>query len=284
MATTKLTALLILWQFTIASTLVLQSGSSLRTVRLRRTNAKDEKTTEAMDLNLEEMFEMFEEADQKVSTKDVEMSVTMSVALPWLPRPSGLDSFKLAGDRGLDPLNFAKNKDDLVKFRSAEIKHGRLAMLAAAGWPISELLDGAIAKQFGLPADLVGDGLAPSILNGGLGVISPIYWGIVLVSAAAIELTGLSLKPEAQATGDYGFDPLGLYGNDLKQKAERLEQEIIHGRLGMVAIVAYAAQEFASKLPVTKETPFLFEPIWTYLTKDLGSFDLSRGFYEIPAV
>jgi hypothetical protein len=39
----------------------------------------------------------------------------------------------------LDPLGFAKDKATLVRMRDAEIKHSRLAMLAAAGWPLSEL-------------------------------------------------------------------------------------------------------------------------------------------------
>ena len=42
-------------------------------------------------------------------------------------------------DVGFDPLGFAKNKEDLLNYREAEIKHARLAMLAAAGWPLSEL-------------------------------------------------------------------------------------------------------------------------------------------------
>ena len=31
--------------------------------------------------------------------------------------------------------------------REAEVKHSRLAMLAAAGWPISELLDGPLSSS-----------------------------------------------------------------------------------------------------------------------------------------
>jgi len=237
-----------------------------------------EKTPEAMDLDLEDMFEMFGKADD-VSTAP-EVGGSMSIALPWLPRPSGLDAMKLSGDRGFDPLGLAKTKADLLKFRSAEIKHSRLAMLAAVGWPVSELMDGALAKTLNLPSDLVGDGLAPSILNGGLGLISPIYWIVVIGAATIVELTGLSLKGELP--GDYGFDPLGLYPSDPKERALRQESEIRHGRTAMVAITSYAAQEFVSTEPVTKETPFLFEPIWTYLHDSLGSFDLSRGYIDIP--
>ena len=84
----------------------------------------------------------------------------MCRALPWLERPAGLDSLKdadyalylQAGDFGFDPLGWAEvgwglnegetqeERDDrLYAYREAELKHGRLAMLAAAGWPIAEL-------------------------------------------------------------------------------------------------------------------------------------------------
>ena len=32
--------------------------------------------------------------------------------------------------------------------REAEVKHARLAMLAAAGWPLSELLDGPLRTRY----------------------------------------------------------------------------------------------------------------------------------------
>ena len=40
----------------------------------------------------------------------------------------------LAGDAGFDPLNFAQNSKRLFVLREAEMKHARLAMLAAVGW------------------------------------------------------------------------------------------------------------------------------------------------------
>jgi hypothetical protein len=47
-----------------------------------------------------------------------------------MERPAALDG-TLAGDVGFDPLGFAKSKNDLMNYREAEIKHARLAMLAA---------------------------------------------------------------------------------------------------------------------------------------------------------
>lgn len=236
-------------------------------------------SNEAMDLDLEEMFDIFEEADKEVETEPDR--VRMSEALPWMPRPATLDGYKLAGDRGFDPLGLGKTKADLIKYRNAEIKHARLAMLAAAGWPLSELYDGGLAKAFNMPTELTSDGLAPSILNGGLGMVSPVYWAAVVALAAGVELA--PTKPESNLPGDYGFDPLGLYPADPKERAQFQESELRHGRTAMVAIVAFAVQEAIAKVPVTKETPFFFEPFWQF-AHDMGFGDLSRGFYEIPTM
>jgi hypothetical protein len=59
----------------------------------------------------------------------------MSQSLPFLKRPAALTG-KLAGDVGFDPLGFAKDEAELMNLRQAEVKHARLAMLAAAGWTV----------------------------------------------------------------------------------------------------------------------------------------------------
>ena len=109
----------------------------------------------------------------------------------------------------------------------AEIKHGRLAMLAAAGWPISEIIDQPLATLAGLPCVLSG-GFAPSVLNGGLGNVNPTFWGLSLGLAASFELFHLyTMLEQTRANtqlargnedprfatnepGDLGFDPLGF--------------------------------------------------------------------------
>ena len=40
----------------------------------------------------------------------------------------------------------------------------------------------------------------------------------------------------------------------------------------------FAAQEAISKVAVVEETPFFFEPITEFATKNLGLFDLSSGY------
>lgn len=199
-----------------------------------------------------------------------------SQSIPFLRRPQHLTS-QYAGDVGFDPLNFATSPEQLVQYREAEVKHARLAMLAAAGWPLSEKFDAPLAElvdeDFGLnlKSALLADGSdrVPSLLNGGMDGISPWWWGFCLGLTAAIDLAGLrnarysdvaeSGSPE-YLPGDYGFDPLNLYPADKEGRARMQLAEIKHGRLAMIAVTGFAAQEFVSKVGVVDETPLFFQP------------------------
>jgi hypothetical protein len=101
--------------------------------------------------------------------------------------------------------------------REAEIKHGRLAMLAVIGWPIAELFDSKIAALLGLPSALTNSGESPSLLNGGLDKIEPEYWLVVLGIAGIFEIDSSDTK-EAKGKdyipGDCGFDPVKLFPED----------------------------------------------------------------------
>jgi Chlorophyll A-B binding protein len=54
----------------------------------------------------------------------------MSQALPFLKCPPILaENMDVPGNVGFDPLGFAQDKEDLITYQEAEIKHARLAML-----------------------------------------------------------------------------------------------------------------------------------------------------------
>ena len=110
----------------------------------------------------------------------------MSASLPFLKRPIMLDG-TLPGDRGFDPFNFSNDANALQWYRTAEIKHARLAMLAAVGWPLAELFDRKLAFMFNLRPLLVYQDRVPSVLNGGLDRTPAIYWAAALGVAFAIE-------------------------------------------------------------------------------------------------
>ena len=111
----------------------------------------------------------------------------------------------------------------------------------------------------------------PSILNGGLSRISPIYWVGVLSVAAIVEFFAFTKAAEAKeeninyVPGDIGFDPLGLYGSTKEERAYKEESEIFHGRLSMLAITGFAVQEFWTQNAVINETPFFFKPFNVFL-------------------
>merc|ERR1719484_67696 len=116
----------------------------------------------------------------------------------------------LPGDVGFDPLglaNFDLSVDGATDktrsaalvmrdYRDAELKHGRLAMLAAVAWPLQERLNPLLAARFHYP-NLVAEtgGLSPSVLNGGLeqSVIPAAVLGFAAL-ISAVELHGLNIK------------------------------------------------------------------------------------------
>lgn len=112
----------------------------------------------------------------------------------------------------------------------------------------------------------------PSLLNGGLDSISPIFWGVCLGLSAAIDLRGVQnaryktqfneADGESYLPGDYGFDPLGLYPSDEEGQRRMQLCEIKHGRLAMLAVTGFAFQEYVSKVGVIDETPLFFHPLF----------------------
>lgn len=189
----------------------------------------------------------------------------MSTALPFAPRPKLLDG-SLPGDAGFDPFGFAgTDKESLIYMREAEIKHGRLAMLAVVGWPLAELFDRQIAEAVGLPSALSSTGASPSLLNGGLEKIDIEYWIIVVALAGIFELDSKNAQEENgknYVPGDCGFDPLRLLPEDKTEQFEMQTKEIKHGRIAMMAILGFVVQEALYRTPVTLETPMFFNPIF----------------------
>ena len=197
--------------------------------------------------------------------------------LPLLLSPEALDG-TMAGDVGFDPLGFSRTKQDLNRMREAEIKHARLAMLGAAGWPMSEIWHRELADSFGLESILADGDRAPSVLNGGLsnewiiaaGVFSLVVGG--LLEAKSFEAS----KRAGYKPGDYNFDPLRLYSIRSSFALEKISEnltreqkiaaakfdmelcEIRNGRLAMIAMLANAAQEFVLGTPIVQQTPFFF--------------------------
>lgn len=168
----------------------------------------------------------------------------------------------LAGDVGFDPLGLSDTPASLKWYREAEVKHCRLGMLAAAGWPLSELLNKPLSEGLGVDPLLDAEGRAPAALNGGLGSISLGYWVLILALGVAVEAKTLDMQLGKSSTArDYlpgmiGFDPLKGDGPGTRNA------EIWLGRLGMLGITGFALEEALTGEAVVKVTPMFFQPIF----------------------
>merc|ERR1712232_278313 len=130
-----------------------------------------------------------------------------------------------------DPLGFAKDADEagFKNLRAAEIKHGRVAMMAAVGAVAQSLfrLPGFEDVQGTFTAAVGGDVNMP----GGLATI--------FVITGALELLGKE-QPGREA-GNFG-DPAGLnqYTEDMRMK------EINNGRMAMISVLGIFGAELAT--------------------------------------
>ena len=199
-----------------------------------------------------------------VSYASADLRPAASQALPFLDRPEVLDEVRLAGDAGFDPLGLATDAESLIRYRDAELKHARLAMLAAVGWPLGELFQPDLAAQWHAPSLVFAQGGEnPSVLNGGLQNVPVVFWAGALAVAVAAELAGLQASSAGKAPGDLGLragqKALASAGIDAA------EAELSNGRVAMLAVVAYVLQEFAATSsgipePVVSLSYGLFHP------------------------
>jgi hypothetical protein len=223
---------------------------------------------------------LFMKSDMKPSSEPIDSETTMIPPrykkkqiqkAQWFPllninAPVLLDG-TLAGDVGFDPLGFASSKKTLYWMREAEVKHARLAMLAAIGWPLSELWHKELAQILHMDSLLASGNKAPSIINGGL---SNVYASGMLMASIVVagllekkamdsgEIFWNNEKPNDYVPGDYGFDPLDLYTKRSGDKKSMETAEIKNGRLAMIAITTYVFEEIITGLPVVQQTSYLF--------------------------
>ena len=194
------------------------------------------------------------------------------------PAVSGMPDLRSIGDYGFDPLNLGTD-ETFVPFREAEIKHGRLAMLAAVAWPLQEILHPIfvdVLRSSGVNArDALAatNGFSPSLLNGGLTQLEVAPTLMLSLFVASVlefkdvkvrEAEGLTFNEydKSKLPGDLRFDPLRI-ARDLprEQKIEFLEKELLNGRLAMIAVTCYVLEEVLFGMPVVRYTPDLFQPL-----------------------
>lgn len=186
-----------------------------------------------------------------------------SASLPWLPRAKALDG-SMVGDVGFDPFylssipkNFAgfiqppsweetEGIETLYWMREAELKHGRVAMLAWFGWLAT---DGAFGVMMRFPGDIYSVESIPNAYNahnilveqGSMGFLLGVIAFIEFCSSAAlVQVSKGELDREA---GDFSLDPLQFLKGKSKEESDKMKtRELLNGRLAMLAFSAVATQ------------------------------------------
>ena len=153
-----------------------------------------------------------------------------SEALPFMEEPAHLAG--MVGNVGFDPLSLS-TPQNIKWMREAELKHGRMCMLAWTGYVAVDLglkLPGA--KYAALTSYTAHQGTADCEL----------FFLLLLVGTA--ETIGFKqiydmMDGADRDAGDFGFDPLMLLkGNEVQYK----EAELVHGRAAMLAFSAVVTQ------------------------------------------
>eukprot|EP01039_Chlorochromonas_danica_P009143 gene9143-biopygen3560 len=194
------------------------------------------------------MFEVFDAADKKVKDTEVKSS-----------RPA-FDPRKEIGSSAplgfFDPLGFTKGIDEYTfkKYQESELKHGRIAMLAAVGFLFGE----SFHPLFN------GNVVGPAIFQFQLAdALFPNFWIPVMVLVGATEgrtiaigwdrpeetfksVTGVAGLRASYEAGNIGFDPLRLRPANPKAYSDFKTKELNNGRLAMLAVAGMVAQELVS--------------------------------------
>jgi len=154
--------------------------------------------------------------------------------------------FKGEAAQPWDPMSFSElykvsgNNPDAAWLREAELKHGRISMLAFAG---------ILAQNGGL--HLPGEQWVHpdwSVAWGEVAAVNPFATVQVILAIAFIE--GSTCKgifdmwfgiTDIREPGDIGFDPLRLMPKDPVAAEKMKTKELKNGRMAMIAVAGFAA-------------------------------------------
>merc|ERR1712134_163128 len=195
----------------------------------------------------EEATAVNDEAAGEQATNDEPAPVAPPPVAKWSiekDMPAGI-----SGPFGLfDPAGFSDNSPQRLKyFREAELKHGRVAMLAAFGFPIAEHFHPLFGGNIDVPSYVAYQQTPLQT-----------FWPVVLLYVGIVEIFSVftfenpfgkggfwTLKDD-RVPGDFGWDPMDMYPTDPAGRVEMQTKELNNGRVAMIAMAGMVAQELAT--------------------------------------
>jgi light-harvesting complex I chlorophyll a/b binding protein 1 len=133
---------------------------------------------------------------------------------------------------------YGSAEENFKRYRSVEVKHGRVAMAATVGTLVQETshFSGFLSTSENLKFEDIPNGL------GALGAVPLAGWCQIIV---VLGLHEILIKPRAgKAPGNFGTGYLGLKMDDQSSAQLRaLNVEIANGRLAMLGILGMWASE-----------------------------------------
>ena len=201
----------------------------------------------------------------------IEPSASVEEMQRWANFEEQFDVRSLAGVSAplgfWDPVGFSTSASQgRVRFyREVEIKHGRVAMLAAVGFPLAEQFHPLFGGNVDVPSYIA---FQQTPLQ--------TFWPLVLAAVSAFEVRSISsfdspisakgfyaLLADDQAPplqveqspfmikadhipGDLGFDPLGLQPQSKTELLAMQTKELNNGRLAMIAMTGMVVQELVT--------------------------------------
>jgi len=183
-------------------------------------------------------------APAPVERANVALNAEMSKSVPFLVQPEKLDG-SMPGDFGFDPMGLSEIQTDLKYARWAEIKHGRISMLAILGMITQEY--GPLNSGWHVPGEQFTE-TDPFAAIAKVGFAGNFQ---IFLAIGMIELGNFSKHYGEGTPGDIGWDFIGLTkGLSPEEFKRRQEQEIIHCRLAMIAIVGASVQTLLFHQPL----------------------------------
>ena len=150
--------------------------------------------------------------------------------------------------RSQDPLGLIDDltQADVLRFREAELAHGRVSMVAALGFLVQENFH-PIFPDIGGPAARQLDAVLKT--ENGEGIMATLLFGVMLTEIARARIgwmppsEGMQTLREDYTPGDLGFDPLGMGPKTDAEMLSMKNKELNNGRLAMIAMAGICAEE-----------------------------------------